>query len=69
MKNLVIVGISDTADRICLFVERYKLFNIVGCTVNEEYMPASGCATVGVNRKVFPLEKLDNFIDKMTISL
>ena len=47
MKNLVIVGISDTADRICLFVERYKLFNIIGCTVNEEYMPASGCATVG----------------------
>ena len=23
MKNFVIVGISDTADRICLFVERY----------------------------------------------
>lgn len=26
MENLVIVGISDTADRICLFVDRYKLF-------------------------------------------
>lgn len=65
MKNLVIVGISDTADRICLFVERYKLFNIIGCTVNEEYMPESGYATVGgVNRKVFPLEKLEEYIDK-----
>ena len=57
MKNLVIVGISDTADRICLFVERYKLFNIVGCTVNEEYMPASGCATVGGKSKGVPLGK------------
>ena len=28
-------------------------------------MPASGCATVGgINRKVFPLEKLDKFMDK-----
>ena len=65
MKNLVIVGISDTADRICLFVERYKLFNIIGCTVNEEYMPKSGYAIVGgASRKVFPLEKLDEYIDK-----
>lgn len=58
MKNLVIVGISDTADRICLFVERYKLFNIIGCTVNEEYMPESGYATVGGGKqKGVPLGK------------
>lgn len=35
MKNLVIVGISDTADRIARFVERYSLYNIIGCTVNS----------------------------------
>ena len=39
MKNLVIVGISDTADRIARFVERYSLYNIIGCTVNKEYIP------------------------------
>lgn len=47
MKNLVIVGISDTADRIALFVERYKLFNIIGCTVNNSFMPDNGVAIVG----------------------
>lgn len=65
MKNLVIVGISDTADRIARFVERYSLYNILGCTVNKEYVPEGGMAEVGgVNRKVFPLEELDKFIDK-----
>lgn len=65
MKNLVIVGISDTADRIARFVERYSLYNIIGCTVNKEYVPEGGMAEVGgVNRKVFPLEELDKFIDK-----
>lgn len=47
MKNLVIVGISDTADRIARFVERYSLYNIIGCTVNKEYVPESGMAEVG----------------------
>lgn len=65
MKNLVIVGISDTADRIARFVERYSLYNIIGCTVNKEYVPEGGMAEVGgQNRKVFPLEELDKFIDK-----
>lgn len=47
MQNLVIVGISDTADRIIRFVERYNLFHILGCTVNKEYMPKDGMAIVG----------------------
>ncbi len=47
MKNLVIVGISDTADRIARFVEHYHLFNILGCTVNKQYVPESGYAIVG----------------------
>ncbi len=47
MKNLVIVGISDTADRIARFVERYSLYNIIGCTVNKEYIPEGGMAEVG----------------------
>ena len=47
MQNLVIVGISDTADRIIRFVERYNLFHILGCTVNKEYMPENGIVNVG----------------------
>ena len=47
MKNLVVVGISDTADRLIRFVEHYSLFNILGCTVNKEYMPKDGMAVVG----------------------
>lgn len=47
MKNLVIVGISDTADRIIRFIERYHLFNILGCTVNKQYMPEDEYAFVG----------------------
>lgn len=47
MQNLVIVGISDTADRIIRFVERYHLFHVLGCTVNKEYMPKDGIAIVG----------------------
>lgn len=47
MKNLVIVGISDTADRIARFVERYSLYNIIGCIVNMEY------ATVVKHTKFF----------------
>lgn len=47
MQNLVIVGISDTADRIIRFVERYHLFHVLGCTVNKEYMPKTGMAIVG----------------------
>lgn len=47
MQNLVIVGISDTADRIIRFVEHYHLFHVLGCTVNKEYMPKTGMAIVG----------------------
>lgn len=65
MQNLVIVGISDTADRIFRFVERYNLFHVLGCTVNKEYMPKTGMAIVGgQERKVYPLEELDQYIDK-----
>lgn len=65
MQNLVIVGISDTADRIIRFVERYHLFHVLGCTVNKEYMPKTGMAIVGgQERKVYPLEELDQYIDK-----
>ncbi len=65
MKNIVIVGISDTADRIILFIERYKLFNVLGCAVNKPYVPQEGRVILGgVKRKVWALEELDKYIDK-----
>lgn len=57
MQNLVIVGISDTADRIIRFVERYNLFHILGCTVNKEYMPKTGLTIVGGKNEKFTLSK------------
>lgn len=47
MRNIVIVGISDTADRIILFIERYKLFNVLGCTVDKIYVPKDGYVVLG----------------------
>ena len=35
MKKMKKVEISDTADRIACFVERYSLYKIIGCTVNS----------------------------------
>lgn len=65
MRNIVIVGISDTADRIILFIERYKLFNVLGCTVDKVYVPEDGYAILGgEKRHVWPLEELDKYIDR-----
>lgn len=57
MQNLVIVGISDTADRIIRFVEHYHLFHVLGCTVNKEYMPKDGIVIVGGQIEKFTLLK------------
>lgn len=65
MRNIVIVGISDTADRIILFIERYKLFNVLGCAVNRPYVPKDGRVLLGgIERSVWALEELDKHIDK-----
>lgn len=65
MRNIVIVGISDTADRIILFIERYKLFNVLGCTVDKVYVPEDGYVILGGGRRhVWPLEELDKYIDR-----
>lgn len=61
MQKLVIVGISDTAERIIRFVERYHLFHVLGCTVNKEYMPKTGMAIVGgKNEKITLLKSSTN---------
>lgn len=47
MSNLVIIGISDTADRIIRFVNRYHLFRIIGCAVDAVYVPENQYVVVG----------------------
>lgn len=64
MDNLVVIGISDTADRVVSFVERYKLFNIIGCAVDEKYIPSTNEAVLGGRkRSVWPLSKLNEYVD------
>jgi len=64
MDNLVIIGISDTADRVISFIERYKLFNIIGCAVDEEYVPSTNTAILGgCDRPVWSLSKLNKYTD------
>lgn len=53
MSNLVIIGISDTADRIIRFVNRYHLFRIIGCAVDAVYMPENQYIAVGGANTVF----------------
>lgn len=64
MDNLVIIGIADTADRVVSFVERYKLFNIIGCAVDEKYVPPTNETILGgEKRSVWPLSKLNEYVD------
>lgn len=51
IKNIVIVGISDTADRIISFIDRYKLFNVLGCAVNKPYLPKGDHVFIGGGKK------------------
>lgn len=59
LPKLVILGISETADRLAQFIEHYSLFEIVGYAVNRQYYTI----TEFRNRPVWILEELDNHID------
>ncbi|HCE48234.1 MAG TPA: hypothetical protein DEQ84_06245 [Prevotellaceae bacterium] len=64
MSNLVIIGISDTADRIIRFVNRYCLFNVIGCAVDKSYLPENESIEIGGGYyRVWDLEHLDEHID------
>lgn len=60
MQNLVIIGLGNTAEHVYSFVTRRKLFNVIGFAVNECYI--SEPTFMGLN--VFPIERLDQFVDK-----
>lgn len=64
MSNLVIIGISDTADRIIRFVNRYHLFRIIGCAVDAVYVPENQYVVVGGGEyRVWDIAHLHEYID------
>lgn len=59
-KKLVIVGISETAERILWFCEHYNLFNVIGFAADQEYIKENKFH----GYPVFDLKKLDSHINK-----
>lgn len=47
MKNIVIIGLSDVADRFIRIIERYKLYNVLGCAVDRPYLPSTNMIDIG----------------------
>lgn len=68
-KDIIIIGASDTADRIISFIEHYDLFNVRGCAVNKAYINSerSEVMLAGKKRQVFALEDIDNVRDSDTV--
>ena len=59
-KNLIIIGTGSTAKVVSLFVERYKLFNLLGFAVNKSYISEQ----IFCGKPVYAIENLDDIIDK-----
>ena len=62
MKNLIIIGISSTAEHVYHFVREYNLYNIVGFAVNEKYKKQDSF----LGKPLYTIENLENIIDKRT---
>ena len=60
MERLVIIGTSVAANNICKFVEKYKLYEVVGFAVDKAYKTVD----TYVNKPVFEVEILDTIINK-----
>lgn len=60
MDRLVIIGTSIAASNICKFVEKYKLYEVVGFAVDKTYKTVD----TYLDKPVFEIETLDTIIDK-----
>lgn len=67
MEDLIIVGTGDRSKDVKNFVERYKLFNIVGYACSKEYVESSKKKLP--NENVYFLDELDKYFDKSSIKL
>lgn len=60
MDNIVIIGTSVAANNICKFIEKYKLYNVLGFAVNRKYKTES----TYLGKPVYCIEELDQTINK-----
>ena len=60
MNKIVIVGTSVAASNIYKFIEKYKLFDVLGFAVNRDFKTED----TYLSKTVFELEKLGDIIDK-----
>jgi len=60
MKNLIIIGTGQTAIHLYEFIQYHKLFNVLGFSVDSKYYSKK----LFLNLPVFPLKKLENYIEK-----
>lgn len=59
LPKLVILGTSETADRLAKFIEHYSLFEIVGYAVNSQYYTVPQFR----GQPVWKIEELNKYID------
>lgn len=67
MKDLVIIGTGAMADDVKTFVNRYKLFNIVGYACNDDFLEISKKQMP--NENVIAISHLDDYYDKNDVCL
>lgn len=60
MSKLYIIGNSTTADEICHFVERYKLYDIGGFAINKRFITERTFN----GYPLYAIEELDQVVDK-----
>lgn len=65
LENIIIIGTSTAANNIYNFIEKYRLYNVLGFAVNEEYITSN----TFLGKPVFCIEKLDDTIDKENVSV
>ena len=65
MEKLIIVGISTNARHVYEFVKAYDLYEIVGFAVNEQFLVKDTFKDL----PVYPLERLDQYVDKSEVRL
>lgn len=60
MDRIVIIGTSVAANNVCKFIEKYKLFEVMGFAVNKGYRTVD----TYLDKPVYNVEELDKIINK-----
>lgn len=63
-KQIVIVGLGKISQEVKFFIDEYELFEVIGYSVNKEYMTAN---IHNDGLPIYPLEELDKYIDKENV--